>query len=1160
MADEFLDEFLAFLDRNPDGTLPVMAEWEEYVIRMGQRSEFRGRRQTIYVVPRPMDDDEPFVAAVTNRIQAIVGLTIEEFIQLDARHTWRASIVLNNPTRGDEVLLDHPWGTHRAFTSVQDIRDHMGEAIFLALENMAQSDTEYEINDLTFEIRFDREIQNPPQPAQGRLKQYIRRSIAASGPTPGLFAYDSQGTLCGFKAVVYALALKPQLRALWNGPVDWVPDTRKLIRHKTRFTDVAKRLAQELGVGEPYNWDLGDGDAQSTAQRLVMLQPKLQVVVYNEVTRQVMEHCRGLQYDSELHGREGTLLMSYTTGHIHLIKSFMAYMGKEHKGSEVVCWACLTIQLDQRHPCPATAGTRCDLCYNMFSNAEQLRDHEKPTQYGFKPQCPQCRKLYHNPNCMAGHRCTARDKEICEYCQRQILPGHQCNEYNCLTCKKQVQYGVHHCPLLRLEPPPEDTTAEEEGKDYYAFDVESLLIPMPNNETLHVVNLVVVRRCFAEDEEWIFNTLDEFIVWSLTLPSSTFYAHNFRGYDGRLLFEYLLDKRQIPQEVLWVGSKLLQMKYSKNWFKDTLPHLTTSLAQLPRMMGLDESQFKKGFFPYLFNTPENQDYVGVIPDPVYFDPQNMKSGKRAEFEEWYQEQLGKVYVFKRELIEYCQSDVRILAKTIETYMKNMMVKHPYNPFRSLTSASYAKTIYQMYYMPENMLYRTSIPQAEHIRQSMHGGRTDTRKLLKEWNDEEIQQGYYGCYQDVQSLYPTVQFYDPMPVGVPRIKFFDNAGVAQPSSDEINKVFGFVCCDIEPTRFLFHPVLVSVSDEGRLVADLKPKEKLVVPTPELHLALKHGYKITKVHWWYDFDQSTDMFRSYFRTFLKDKLDASGVPKWVQTAEDWEEFARYHREELGIELNREEMISNPSRKTGAKVLCNSLWGKFAERKKSHNFVVFDVNSQNDAIYGLERKWIDGDIDISYRRYNGNNTQMCMVYNTPNVGKEAMALHLHRTNIALASMVTSHARCRLWKELHKLGKRVLYHDTDSIIYEHSPHDYNIPLGRYLGEWEDETGGLPITKFVSTGPKCYSYVVRKPDGSVKSCTKAKGLTLNSHNAKLIHFESMKQLVVGDIDSIAANALLFKYNRNEGTMVTRNILKLFRKTYNKGRIDPTDWTVYPFE
>lgn len=58
----------------------------------------------------------------------------------------------------------------------------------------------------------------------------------------------------------------------------------------------------------------------------------------------------------------------------------------------------------------------------------------------------------------------------------------------------------------------------------------------------------------------------------------------------------------------------------------------------------------------------------------------------------------------------------------------------------------------------------------------------------------------------------------------------------------------------------------------------------------------------------------------------------------------------------------------------------------------------------------------------------------------------------------MITSWARVVLTEQLLKLGDRVLYHDTDSIVYEHRPGEYDIPEGYYLGEWEDETPGKVI------------------------------------------------------------------------------------------------------
>ena len=89
---------------------------------------------------------------------------------------------------------------------------------------------------------------------------------------------------------------------------------------------------------------------------------------------------------------------------------------------------------------------------------------------------------------------------------------------------------------------------------------------------------------------------------------------------------------------------------------------------------------------------------------------------------------------------------------------------------------------------------------------------------------------------------------------------------------------------------------------------------------------------------------------------------------------------------------------------------------------------------------------------------------------------------TNIFIAAFTTSYARMKLYTEMDKLGERVLYHDTDSIIYT-SDGTNDPPLGNYLGEFTDELNGEIITSFVSGklhvlynyyyfNFKCFSFV----------------------------------------------------------------------------------------
>ena len=1145
-----------------------------------QGTQMGGRRFMVSVTIDEILPYEDMLMAIVDRLASVVHLADDLMgaLLLQGQNDWTMSGVLINP-HGTIILNNEQRtemgvrGSTNRFNTRRQIQLELAPALKRAIESLLTSDTTILLTDLVLELRFDRP--HVPYVARGRMRSYVKKTIASDEHTRGLAKYRSEDGLCGYQAVVYALTADFEMRRRWLGDLTWFtaefgqgkePSLQKLRESKKRFTTLGKALCRYLYDDDDahHDWTM-TLDATSTTSLLVGKQPWLQVLIVNEVTRQVFDFKRGPLFDPT-HAGHSTIMLSYTVGHLQLITGPFEYFGKTFNVGNVYCKCCFRFQTTAQHRCADFEYTQCDKCLVKFVTAEHQKKH---CQWDFAgEQCYRCDKIFYNATCLESHQCRAKDVEVCGQCRKKIYPytEHRCGMYKCATCSQEVG-EEHRCSIQTLTE-PEQQTPEEAGSQYYAFDIEAMLLATDDHAHKHVVNLVVVRKCFT-GEEFMFHSMVDFVKWMEEASEvRTLFAHNLKGYDGRMVFDYLFDHHTPPQNVLWQGSKIMSMQYGKIKFQDTLLHLPASLAQLPKMFGLDEYQFKKGFFPYRFNTEENQNYVGPIPAQDYFEPEQMPSKKRAEFLKWYSEwPVTQLYRFKQELVDYCVSDTRILAKAIEAYMREQMAEHPVNPFSRLTIASYAMMIYRTYYMPAESLARLSAVQEEEIALSMHGGRTDTRCMLREWSEEELKNGLCGRYQDVQSLYPTVQFYDPLPVGAPR-RTHILTGDPLMTTEQLKQIFGFVCCDIEPTRYMHHPILVDFNETtGRLMADLLPKTKLVVPTPELHLALDHGYVVTKVYWYYEFDSSTELFKPYFRKFLKAKLEASGVPDWVQSDTDWLEFERYHREELGIQLQRDLMQPNAAKKTGAKLLCNSLWGKFGERSRRHVWQMFRVGQEDDGIMRLENAWIDGDINISYRKYSGDNQSVGMIYTHT---KQLPASHIYRRlerghrNIALASMITSHARCRLWTELNKLGERVLYHDTDSIIYEYNPNLYNIPLGRYLGEWEDETDGDPIVQFVSTGPKCYSYTVRRADGSLKKDTKIKGITLHHDNAQLIGFDSMKALALGENDKIYTKCLTFKYDLLKGSMVTQNVIKQFKQTYEKGfinhklRVFPFGWNLFP--
>jgi len=84
----------------------------------------------------------------------------------------------------------------------------------------------------------------------------------------------------------------------------------------------------------------------------------------------------------------------------------------------------------------------------------------------------------------------------------------------------------------------------------------------------------------------------------------------------------------------------------------------------------------------------------------------------------------------------------------------------------------------------------------------------------------------------------------------------------------------------------------------------------------------------------------------------------------------------------------------------------------------------------------------------------------------------------NVAVAAYVTTKARLKLYGCLSKLGKSVLYSNTDSVIYVQKVDELpKLIIGDYVGDLTDELeelgSGSFIDDFVSGGPKNYAFSV---------------------------------------------------------------------------------------
>lgn len=164
--------------------------------------------------------------------------------------------------------------------------------------------------------------------------------------------------------------------------------------------------------------------------------------------------------------------------------------------------------------------------------------------------------------------------------------------------------------------------------------------------------------------------------------------------------------------------------------------------------------------------------------------------------------------------------------------------------------------------------------------------------------------------------------------------------------------------------------------------------------------------------------------------------------------------------------------------------------------------------------------------------------------------------KTNVVIAAFTTAHARLKLYGVLEQLDRRVLYFDTDSIIYVSKEGDWEPSTGSYLGELTDELDGNHITTFVSGGPKNYSYQTNNG----KTVCKVRGITLNYRTQQDVNFNVMSNMVKGIGPEKVTVNIPFKIVRekNNKDVITRSETKDYRVVYNK-RVIVNSYDTLPY-
>jgi len=348
--------------------------------------------------------------------------------------------------------------------------------------------------------------------------------------------------------------------------------------------------------------------------------------------------------------------------------------------------------------------------------------------------------------------------------------------------------------------------------------------------------------------------------------------------------------------------------------------------------------------------------------------------------------------------------------------------------------------------------------------------------------------------DVNSLYPFVMATFDMPIGKP-IAFEGDIRKVDPNA------FGFFYCKITSPDNLLHPILqrrIKTGNGIRTIAGLGSWEGWISST-EMDNAVKYGYQFEILNG-YEFAKG-EIFKEYVYKMYNLRLQY----------------------EKGHAMN---LI--------AKLLMNSLYGKFGMKMESTEIKMFDTSTDEGK---YEMKEFINIFDVSIKDFVQIENHFLIIRDIRLTIRYNEALDMYHgmdINIAIASAITAGARVHMSIFKNNPNFNLYYSDTDSSVID-SPLPESM-VGGGLGQMKLES---VIHKAVFLAPKVYGLV----DVAGKEIIKVKGIT--EEVAKGLSFNDLEELLVKDSSKEFTQEKWFK-KVIAGEITTSDVIYTLKVTSNK--------------
>ena len=426
---------------------------------------------------------------------------------------------------------------------------------------------------------------------------------------------------------------------------------------------------------------------------------------------------------------------------------------------------------------------------------------------------------------------------------------------------------------------------------------------------------------------------------------------------------------------------------------------------------------------------------------------------------------NKIWNFKDEAIKYCELDCVSLHQIISKFSVLIFNEFRVDPIKLLTLPALAMKIYKTSFMPKDSIYQLHDLPEYNIRQSYTGGAVDV--YIPKNKDNKTLYLY-----DVNSLYPSVMLNNPMPTGQP-VAFLGDIRQVDPNA------FGFFYCKITSPDYLDHPILqrrIRTSEGIRTIAGLGSWTGWIF-SEEMNNAMKYGYHFEILHG-YEFEKGY-IFKDYITKMYDLRLQY----------------------EKGDAMN-----------LSAKLLMNSLYGKFGMNSETTKIEVFENNNFNEINKYLD-KFNTNILDLVYLENHIviiTRTNSFIPSAENNLFGPLDSIHQLDINVAIASAITAYARIHMSQFKNNPNFNLYYSDTDSIVIDTQLSDDMV--GKELGQMKLE---YVLTKGLFLAPKVYGLVTQEGQEIIK----AKGLPKNT----------IKDLKVSDLELLLRKDSLKLFTVDKG-------------------------------